>query len=200
MANEQIWKTKYQDLKMKFINAVDNAFRMGMEQGLLQAQLQQAQDQQMQMQAQAQQGQGSPAQSGGSTDVNGNEIGQTSDTKVSEPKFPEPGQEPEQSQQQHPSGTPLDQHISELEGLMGKSELSSDDLKKALEHIQLIKNEAHSHPVPEMSPNLDHSSKAALKMQSDIVSKVFSNWEKEERRASSDILNTLNMDGLLNRK
>ena len=198
MANEQIWKTKYQDLKMKFINAVDNAFRMGMEQGLLQAQIQQVQDQQMQ--AQAQQGQASPAQSGGSTDVNGNEIGQTADTKVSEPKFPEPGQEPEQSQQQHPSGTPLDQHISELEGLMGKSELSDDDIKKALEHIQLIKNDSHSHHTREMSPNLDHSSKEALKMQSDIVSKVFSNWEKEEKRASNDILNTLNMDGLLNRK
>jgi hypothetical protein len=196
------YKAKYLDLKTKYQETVDLAWRLGFEQGAQQAQLDQAAQQQAEasQMAMAANGQPQPGQPG----EEGEQPGQQAE-----------GQ-PGQPQSQNPNGDELDQHIQKLEGMLGKSEISSldlGDLKKTLSDIrslqvqislsksmESIKSTKMGRPAltitPKLQANLPEQSQKALSLQEKIIGDVFAKWAKDESKAASDISSVLNIDGI----
>ena len=188
------YKAKYLDLKTKYQETVDLAWRLGFEQGAQQAQLDQAAQQQQQADQMAMAANGQPPQPG------------------------QPGEAEGQPQSQNPNGDELDQHISKLEGMLGKSEISSmdlGDLKKTLSDIKSLQIQINltksldsikntkfgslkkSQPLsPRLQANLPEPAKKALSMQENIVKSVFEKWSKDESQAASDINSILNVEGI----
>jgi hypothetical protein len=191
----QDWKLKYSDLKLKFHDAVDVAFRLGYEAGAQGAQLQQAQQDQAAAQAAAQgmPGQDPNAQSG------------------QDPNSPE-----------SPDGSELDQHIGKLESMLQKSDPTAPqtlELKKSLEGIKafqsslkqasdLKKSEKAIAAIGKaMKPaftlskgatkNLSEHGKKALNMQEQIVNDVMKSFAEEEAHAATAIAKTLNFEQVL---
>lgn len=209
MSNSQInYKQKYQELKMKFMESVDAAFRLGFEQGSVQgmqdAQMQQQQAQQEQEAAMAGQqpgqGQGSEGSPAGAEQMANPNGGGIEDVPDSE----------------NPAGTELDQHIAKLESMVSKSEASPADIAKAVHDLkqyrvqtvemkkstQAIKGIAKALHKPafkigqQASHNMTSNAKAAVGMQEKIVTDIMKSWEDEEKRASSSIQKILNVEGL----
>ena len=194
------YKAKYLDLKTKYQETVDLAWRLGFEQGAQQAQLDQAAQQQQQADQMAMAANGQPPQPG---------------------QEAAPGEEaqPGQPQSQNPNGDELDRHISKLEGMLGKSEISSldlGDLKKTLSDIKslqiqinltksmesikntkLSKLQKSTILSPRLQANLPEPAKKALSMQENIVKSVFDKWAKDESQAASDIGSILNIEGIV---
>ena len=187
--NNQDYKLKYKDLKLKFHDAVDTAFRLGVEQGLMQAQLQQAQQAQMTAQSQP----GMPGSESGLPGEEGSEAGQ-------------------------PDGSELDQHIDTLEGMLNKADPTSEDamtLKKSLEGLkaiqhsfQLVKSNKAINQIAKnvKSPftlgkraekNMPEPAKKALTMQEKIVDDLMKSMEEEEKAAAEQIQKTLDFEQLL---
>lgn len=195
------YKQKYQELKQRFMNAVDVAWRDGYEHGAKDAQTEQAQmDQQnamaMDQAAMAAQAGGQPGQEGQEGAENPEEQAQP------------PGSE-------HPDGSELDQHIQKLESMLGKNEFQESDvsdLKKTLNEIKLyqgqialtkslesIKKAKMRKPffvAPKAKANLPENHKKTLTKQEETVAKMMKSWEEEEKRAAKDIKNILNVEGL----
>ena len=196
MAGNIDYKQKYLELKQKYKNSVDVAFRLGIEQGSQMAQQQQMQEQQQMQQEQGQgQEQGQPGQE---------EQGQE-------------GQESEgQPQSAHPEGSELDQHISQLEGMVNKSELTIDDLEILKKSIHTLKFSAQMRKsdmsvksiAKSMAPkpkaqmgenakhNLNHTQKQAITMQEKIVSDIMAQWIDEENSAKHSITAIIANEGL----
>ena len=191
------YKAKYKDLKTKFQSTVDLAFRLGFETGLQQSQLDQAAQQVQDANAMAQ-----AAAGGQQSDQPG---GESSPAESGAPEAQAPVS-------QNPNGDELESHIARLEGMLGKSELSSmelGDLKKTLNDIRslqvqinltksmdAIKNtkmgKVSKTPLtftPRLQANLPEPAKKALSMQEKIVKSVFEKWSKDESQAASDIAN-----------
>ena len=193
MKNQQ-WELKYKDLKLKFHDAVDVAFRLGFEQGAQQAQVQQSQ----QAEAAAQQAAMQPGQ-----DPNA-----------------QPGQE--MNNPESPDGSELDQHIGQLENMLGQSKPGSTeqtDLQKSLNGIKEFQNslkQAHELRKSEqaiaaiskaMKPkftigkaatkNLSAPAVKALNMQEQIVEDLMKSMDEEEKKAAEAINKTLNLEQLL---
>lgn len=191
----QDWKLKYQDLKLKFHDAVDTAFRLGYEQGAQGAQLQQMQqDQATAAAAQA----GQPGQ-----DPNA-----------------QPGQEVPGQQQS--DGSELDQHIQQLESMVkqpGLEPAAQDSLQKSLNGIKefqfnlkqssdLKKSEKAIAAIAKaMKPvlnlgkaatkNMSEPAKIALNMQEKIVADVMKSMEEEEKKVADSITKTLSLEQLI---
>jgi hypothetical protein len=206
MPNQVNYKQKYEDLKMKYMQDVDTAFRLGFEQGSVQG-MQDAQLQQQQAQAEADQaaigqGQGSegtPAGAEQQANPNGGQIGDM-----------EPDSE-------NPAGSELDQHIAKLESMVSKAELSPDELKKAVSDIKAFRVQATEMKKSSMaisgiakalhkpafkigrqaSHNMNDNAKRAVGMQEKIVSDIMKSWADEEKTASNSISKILGVEGLV---
>lgn len=184
------YRQKYQELKSKFMDSIDVAWRDGYENGMKDAQLEQVQQQQMQDQAMAQQG------------APGAE--QQPDEQIAD----EPTSE-------HPGGSELDQHIAKLESLIGKSEIGASDvesLKKALSDIKLYQSQialtksmesAKKVTMRKSFVNLKPLAKseapkvtATMQLQKQIVGDAMKAWADEETRAKSSILEVAKLEGL----
>lgn len=148
MAGEINYKQKYQELKAKYMNAVDVAFRLGFEEGAKQSQVDQA-NQQMQDQAAAEQAGGAPGQP---PSENNNGAPGTPDQGAAPDKSGAPSVQPTPAaagaptaggapmkESENPAGSELDQHIAELEAMIKKSEEPNDDLKKSLDQVKAIR-------------------------------------------------------------
>jgi len=192
------WKSKYTELKAKYMNAVDAAFRIGMEQGMQQAQMQQMQDQAAQQQAAEQ----------------GDQGGQ--DGQPGQEGAPQEGGQPQDSE--HPQGSELDQHISTLEGMLGKSELDEKDIaamKKSLADIrfgfEMKKSDRAAKGIAKaLAPrtygpakisataehNLTPTAKAAIHGQAKIVADIMSQWDSQEPELSKSIIDIVAREGL----
>lgn len=191
------YKAKYIDLKTKYHETVDLAWRLGYEQGLKDSQIDQAAQQMAQPQMDPNVPQG----------AQGVEKPDTSPTEVSE--------QPPTSQ--NPQGNELDQHIEKLEGILGKAEITPfelQDLKKTLSDIRSLQVQINltksldsikatkltkSQPItfsPKNQANLPEVAKKSLSMQEKIVSDIFSKWGKDESKASSDISSILGIEGI----
>lgn len=195
----QDYKLKYQDLKLKFHDTIDVAFRLGFEQGAQQAQVQQAQQQQADAQA-AQQA------------AMGQQPGQDPNAQSGEET---PGQEPS-------SGSELDQHIGTLESMLGQSKPGSPEqanLQKSLDGIkafqsslrqtyELHKSEKAIKAISKAmktpftisktaTKNLSEPAKKALSMQEQIVQDLMKSMSDEEAKASEAITKTLNLEQIL---
>lgn len=196
------YKSKYMNLKAKFMNTTDLAWRLGYEQGLKDAQLDQLQQQQMQNDAMAQ------SQAGAS------QLGQES----ADPTKPEEQPTPIS---QNPNGDELDQHINKLESMLGKSEISSleiQDLKKTLSDIRslqvqinltkslegikntkLAKSQAPFKLTPKLEANLTPPAQKALTLQHKIVGDIFKKWSNDESKTSNEISSILDLEGIIKR-
>lgn len=212
MSAEINYKNKYMELRSKYMNDLDVAFRLGFEQGGQQAQ----QDQMAQEQQQAQEIQ--QAAAGGQPGQPG-EGGAPGEAAPGAPGQPggQPGGAPDTGSE-HPEGSELDQHIAKLESMIAKAEKSSpDDLKKSVQEFHSIGNDLRklqkswkeqsdlkkSHaaiagiakalhkPAFKMSKqasiNLNENAKQAVSMQHRIVSDVMAKMEEEEKKAPKDI-------------
>lgn len=211
------YKQKYFQLKERFMSSVDTAFRLGIEQGMQQAQQQQM-EQQAQEQAALEQaaaaGQNQPGQPG----QDGEAPGQPGEGAPGEDQPPASA---------HPEGSELDQHINQLESMLGKSEAGSDlhkELKKSLDGLKVFVNERKlmadiargnaaiktiaknlseksylpkpvRKPSAQAEANLPAAAKAALKMQQSIVDSVMADMEKEESAGKNAILSAISAEG-----
>ena len=189
--NNQEWKLKYQDLKLKFHDAVDVAFRLGIEQGMQQAQLQEAQ-QQAQMAAQ----------------------------QAAQPGMPGEEQAPgeEMPQDGQPDGSELDQHIGTLESMLQTSDPTSSDalaIKKSIDGLKAIQHKFElaksSKLIGQIAKNMnkpfalnkraernlpDHAKKA-LSNQEKIVNDIMKSMQEEEEKVTESIKKTLSFEQLL---
>lgn len=199
MSNETNYRSKYEQLKSQFMASVDTAFRLGYEQGAQEAQMENVQAQQQQAAAEA-----SAQQAGQDA-----QPGQQDSPAESKESVPEGMQESE-----NPEGSELDQHIATLEGMLGKSELTGEDLQKALKEVKSFKEKITIRkndkaikgiakalkPVFAISKkaniNLNDTAKNALLMQEKIVSDVMKSWETQEAKASKDIFSVLAVESL----
>lgn len=239
MSGEINYKMKYNELKARFMESVDAAYRLGFEDGGKQGQLDNA-NQQLQMaqdhaqnMAQAAGGAmgGQPGQPGM---PGGGAPGEDMDTNNNgAPGVPEAGGGPDKAgapsvQPGNPAaamdgadagGSELDQHIKTLESMVNKSELSPDDLKKAIDDLKSFQTNMNyqrelrksAQAIPEIakalhkpsfkigvqaSKNMSQNAKTAVSLQHRIVEDVMQKWESEQSKAGKDILSILNIEGL----
>jgi RNA-binding protein YhbY len=189
MKNQQ-WELKYKDLKLKFHDAVDVAFRLGYEAGAQGAQLQQMQ------QAQAASVGGMPGQdelsgnSGGlDSQSNGSELDQHIGTLESMLQNSKPGS-PEQSQlQKSLDGIKAYQNNIRQKYELHKSELAIKSIAKSMEPKFTIGKAA--------TKNLSSTATKALNMQEQIVADLMKSMEDEEKKTAEAITKTLNLEQLL---
>jgi hypothetical protein len=209
------YKQKYEEIKAKYMQDVDTSFRLGFEQGFVQAQqesmVQQQQMQQEQAQNQQKVGQGygaegSPAGEEQMQNPNGGSVEQL------------------ELESENPAGSELDQHIQKLESMIAKSETSKEDLAQAVNHIQFLRRsmsvqaglsrdlkksaraisgitKALHKPAFKFSQtasaNMNDSAKKAVTIQEKIVTDVMQSWSEEEQKASQSISNILSVQGLI---
>lgn len=191
---QQDYKMKYKELKLKFKETVDLAFRLGVQEGMRQGELQQAQ--QAQMAAQQAAAGGMPGQEG----APGQEM---------------PGQGPA-------DGSELDQHIGTLESMLQKADPTSSEalsLKKSLDGIKafkmslkqasdLRKSEAALTAIGKAmktpftlgkaaTKNMTETAKSALNSQEQILDNVMKSFAEEEQRATEAIKKTLSLEQVL---
>lgn len=202
------YKQKYENLKAQYMNAVDTAFRLGFEAGSQQAQMDQV-AQQAQQQAELEQAAAMGQQPG----APGEEA----------PQDGAPGQE-QAPMSEHPEGSELDQHIAKLESMLGKSETSPEDLKKAFDEVKSLRksqklaadlrkgdaaiksiakaiNGTKSFNVaPKASQNVSHAAKAALTMQEKIVENIMKGLEAGEQDVSAGVASLLGNEGLIKKE
>lgn len=145
MAGDINWKQKYQDIKAKYMQSVDMAFRLGFEEGAKQASQDAAAQQQMQAeeQANAMGGQpGQPAQPGDSQQENGPSA-PGADASAPMPGGATPKESPQpavpMAESEHPDGSELDQHIATLESMLSKSELTEQERNELAKSVQSIR-------------------------------------------------------------
>jgi hypothetical protein len=202
MAGKIDYKQKYEELKAKFMSSVDSAWQDGYQHGLQDSQVEQAAQQQQEADQMAMAANGQPP------------MGQPGE----ESGVPGEAEQSEAPQSQNPNGDELDQHISKLEGLLGKAEINPielGDLKKTLSDIrslqvqinltkslESIKN-TKLRPLnksisftPKTKANLPEPARKALTLQEKIVGDIFAKWEKDEQKAASDIGSILNIEGI----
>jgi hypothetical protein len=196
----QDYRLKYNDLKLKFMDAVDVSYRLGVEYGLQQAQVQQAQQQQADAQA-AQQ-----------AAAMGQQPGQPGEQSGDSGQFGQPQSD----------GSEMDQHISTLEGMLGSAKAGSpeqaqmqksldglksfrkslkdaSDLKKSEQAIKAI-GKAMKTPFTlskNATKNMSEPAKKALNSQEQIVQDLMKSFEEEEKKASEQITKTLNFEQLI---
>jgi len=214
MSAEINYKNKYMELRSKYMNDLDMAFRLGMEQGAQQAQQdqmaqQQAEAQQMQQAALQGQAGGAPGQDGaGGPPQEGAPQGQGA-------------QEPDMNGQ---AESELDQHISKLESMVNKPGGNADpEIQKSLRELislrkselekikfqremkkseQAIKGIAKALHKPSFklskvaAHNLSSNAKQAVSLQHKIVNDVMAKMEAEEKRAGKSISDILDIEGL----
>lgn len=198
------YKQKYMELKMKYMEAVDQAFRLGFEQG-------QVQEQQNQMAMQQQQ----------QADLQAAMAGQPPGAPGQDPNAQPgaPGAPDETAPGQNPAGTELDQHIAKLESMMGSKEAKPEEIAKALtelkayraDQLQQIELKKSSMAISgiakalhkpafkigsQASVNMTDNAKRAVGMQHRIVEDVMKSWSEEESKASKEISKVLSVEGL----
>lgn len=198
------WKSKYEALKAKFMESVDTAFRLGYEQGQNDAAVENVQQQQQQQAEQEM----ANAQAAG---MQGDE------------QDPNAQQDPSQAEQApdsaHPGGSELDQHISQLESMLGKGEIDMTSMMKSIAEMRKIQKKIvfeselkkSAQAIPEIAKNLhkpkfkisaqaNHNltsnAKKAVNMQEKIVSDIMAKWEEESKASAKSILDVIKVEGL----
>jgi hypothetical protein len=199
------YKSKYKELRAKYINDLDMAFRLGCEAGAQQAQMQQTLDTQAQMNEQNSQiesGDANLSTEAGSPETNAQENSNAADNMESA----------------QAGGSELDQHINRLEGMLGsdaspevkksldailslrKAEKQAQELRKSQAAISGIAKALHKPAFKlgvQASHNLSDNAKKAVSLQHKIVNDVMKSWEEQENKAKNSIENILNIEGLL---
>lgn len=200
------YKLKYVELRNKFLESTDLAYRLGYEKGLkdsqvqqLQQQLQQAQQQNAQMQqtiAGQQQNPNDPNQGGGEQMPQQDVSNILQDQNVA--TMPQDGQQQPMADNQgliQPQGqgfdepTELDQYIGELEDLVSKGEKPKVlDLRKKVEEIVTLRK-SHKAKMKANKPQV-------ISAQKKLVDNILTKWEKEAKSNVENIEDTILSSGL----
>lgn len=214
------YKSKYLQLRARFEESIDVAFRLGFEQGAQAAQQQQMQQQAQDMaNQQAQQAQlqasgmnGQPSQDSGQEDQQGPQGAQIQDDSRGVGQQTGAAGAP-----QGMGGSQLDQHIGELEDVMNKAEYGSPEWEKLHKSIdklksikvtmdynnnqELIKSIGHNLRNPlklntKAQHNMSHPAKEALGLQHKIVNDLMDTWTREEQGLPTSIVEVLQSESL----
>lgn len=174
------YKSKYLNIRAKLAEASDVAFRLGYEQGMKDAMMQQAQQQVQQMQQeqamqeqammQAQQGQpGMSAEEQAAMEADSPESGAPMEEEM-----------PTAEEQGGNMGSELDQHIEELQGLVAKGEKPSVlSMRKAVEELASLRKSQKEKMSRKMSENASSQKK--------FVDNILKKWEEESKEISGDL-------------
>lgn len=184
----QDYKTKYADLKLKFHDAVDVAFRLGYEAGAQGAQVQQAEA----AAQQAQMGQpGQPGQEGQmpGQESDGSELDQHIGTLEGMLSQSKPGSMEQAGLQKSLNGIKAFQSSLKQAFDMKKSEQAIAAISKAMKVPFTIGKTA--------TKNLSESAKKALTKQEEIIEDMMKAMDEEEKKVAESITKTLNLEQLL---
>lgn len=179
------YKQKYVELKAKFMSSVDQAFKLGYEQGMKQAQLDS-----MQQMAQPVNEEPVPGQENGTSDENGSELDQYIAQLESMVGNKDSSEE---------------EVKKALDGIKSfrKNQLQQIELKKSAQAIPEISKALHK-PSFKMNviatQNMTDNSKKAVSMQQKIVTDIMEKWEKEEHKAAQEIKKAIDIEGLLKKE
>ncbi len=194
------WKTKYMDIRAKLKEATDVAWRLGYERGMKDG------TQAAQMQAMAQQQQQQAAMMGGAP---GGQPGQPGMDPSQDPAMAggmppdagggDPSQDPEammgeaapgaEEMQDAGGGSELDQHISELEGLVAKGEKPSVlDIRKAVQAIAGVRKAQRNIWAQKVEK--------IIPAQKKVVDGILAKWENEAKKPSEGLEAIIKEHGL----
>lgn len=213
--NQNNYRTKYLELRTKYINDLDMAFRLGVEQGMQQAQQQQA----LEAQAQTQEMETRQVEAeamGNGEEQPGGPPGESSGEQPGERQSTDDGA----SAPVQTGASEMDQHIGKLESMLGGSSETPEEVKKSLQALvslrkkekfdfemkkseQAISGIAKALHKPKFKigvqakHNLNSNAKQAVTMQHKIVNDIMKAWQSEENKASKDITNILNIESLI---
>jgi hypothetical protein len=167
MASKVDWKQKYYELRSKYMQAVDVAFRLGMQEGQKAAELQN-------LQMQLQEAQQAAMMAGGG--------GMPGEEMPPEEMPPEEAMEeempPEEAMAAEEGGDELGQSIDELEGLVAKNEGKEFDFTSILKKFHQFDKEE----------NLQKDESKAKKQ--DKINKILKKWDEDgsEETDEEDVL------------
>jgi len=208
------WRKKYLELRRNFINAMDNSYRQGYEQGAVEAQMQAMQEQMMQQQAMMQQQQ---AAAQGGEQPQEEDDGQGAPAQE-DPNAGQPQGAPMEANQEGampvaPQDSELGQYIQQLDDIVNKSEIDVVSLKKSLQNIknyqtnvQLTKslkkispNNLNKPMFPKKLPakaahNLGEMGRKTVSMQESIVNNIMKSWESEASTAAAESLRAVSTE------
>lgn len=185
----QDWKLKYSDLKLKFHDSVDTAFRLGYEAGAQGAQLQQMQ----QDQAAAQQSQmnqpGEQAGDSGQFGQDGSELDQHINTLEGMLGQSKPGSVEQEGLKKSLSEIKAVQSNMKQKYELHKSEQAIKAIGKAMKAPFTLNKAA--------TKNLSEHGKKALNDQEKIVDELMKSFAEEEKKATEAITKTLDFEQIL---
>lgn len=189
-ANE--WKVKYYELKNKWMDSVDRAYRLGFEQGAKETQMEmqaQQMQQQMEMQAamQAQQ-QGAPVDEQGNP-IPPEELPPEMQEAMAAEQGGEEGFVPPPEDVDPEKAQELDAYIQELESLVAKGEKPSiKDMRKAVESISEIRKSQKNKWVKKV--------KKDTSAQKKIVDGILAKWDEESKDLTEELEESIKKQGL----
>jgi len=172
------YKQKYQNLRTKFIEATDVAFRLGVETGMKEAQMQQMAQQAQQQAEQEAMMQQQMMQQGGEPQI---------DPETGEP-IPQEGAPMEEGVPMEEGGEPqgggmateLDEKIDELQSLVAKGEKPSIlDMRKAVEGIADIRKSQKTRVSKKMERQVS--------AQKSFVNNLLTKWEEESTEVKGEL-------------
>lgn len=190
------YKTKYLDIRSKLKEATDVAYRLGYEKGMkdgTQAAQMQAMQQQQEAQAQMMGG-GDPSQDPSMQEGGGGQMpaGMEGGDPSQDPSMqgaPPAGAEDQGMEAAAGSGSELDQHINELQGLVSKGEkptvLSIRKAVEALAGIRKAQRNVWAKKVEKIIP-----------AQKKVVDGILKKWEIEAKQPSAGLEDIIKEHGL----
>lgn len=187
------YKAKYKEMRAQLIKSSDLAFRLGYEQGMKDAQVE---NMQMQMQQQAQQmAQQAAMMQGGQPGQEGQPMSEEEAAMQEQGGMPQDEQGMEQApmeeeQEMEPGqGTELDNHINELESLVAKGEKPTvTDLRKAVEALSNVRKNQKA--------KMKANKPAVATAQKKLVDSILGKWEKESKMTAENLEELIATEGL----
>lgn len=183
------YKIKYIDLRSKFLEGTDTAYRLGYADGLkegqmqaMQQQMQQQQQMEAQMAAQAQ-GQMPPGAEGGEMPMPPGAEGEMP---------PEEAQMPPGAEGEEPMGeeaSELDNHIDELSQLVAKGE------KPSIKEMRNVVSKLADLRKAQKSKYTKYSTKEAS-AQKKLVNSILKKWENESKNVTEGLEEIIKENGL----
>jgi hypothetical protein len=181
----QDYKVKYEDLKLKFHDAIDVAFRLGFEQGAQSSQMKQAEQAQAMAQSGGMPGQEQPqdSQEFGQQPSDGSELDQHIGTLESMLQKSDPTS---------PEALSLKKSLDGIRSFQSTLKQASE-LKKSENAIKEIGKSMR----PTATKNLSEHGKKALNDQEKIVEELMKSFAEEEKKVTEAITKTLDFEQVL---
>jgi hypothetical protein len=168
------YKSKYLNIRAKFMEVADVSFRLGYEQGMKDATMQQMQQQQEQQMQEEQMQQQMMQQGGGEMPMEGQE-------GMPPEGMPPEGMPPEEAgAEQAGDSSELDQSINELEGLVAKGEKPSVlSMRKAVEELATLRKS--------QKQKTNKATQANVTYQKNFVDGILKKWEVESKGTTTKL-------------